>query len=127
MNKVMLTIRKGLVKFADIDFVRTAIEEQADLTAFKEKPSLQVLAGIFLICLSFLLGWPAVAACGVVALKLHEPLIAVIGGPLVYGLSHLVFLLGMYFSGAKYTVIFFRWLSRVTAEKLLSRIPPNPS
>jgi hypothetical protein len=127
MHKMMLIIRKGLVRFADIDFVRTAIEEKADLKAFGEKPSLQVIAGVFLICSSFILGWPAVAACGVVALKLHEPLIAVIGGPLIYGLSHLVFLLGMYFSGAKYTLIFFRWLSRASVEKLLALIPPEPS
>jgi len=122
-----LNIRKGLIRFAAIDFVRKAIEEEADLTAFKEKPSLQVLAGVFLICFSFLLGWPAVALCGIAALKLHEPMIAVIGGPLVYGLSHLVFLLGMYFSGAKFTLIFLRWLSRVTVEKLFALIPPEPS
>ena len=112
-------MRHVVLKIADIDFVRASIEERADLSAFKERPSVQVLTGVFLICLSFLLGWPAVAVSGVLALKLEEPLIAVIGGPLIYGLSHLVFLLGMYFSGARYTVIFFRWLSRVTAEKLL--------
>lgn len=127
MNKMVFCIRKGLVRLADVEFVRNAIKDQADLTAFKGKPSLQVLVGVFLICFSFLLGWPAVAVCGVAALKLDEPLIAVIGGPLVYGLSHLVFLLGMYFSGAKYTLIFFRWLSRVTVEKLLASMPPEPS
>ena len=112
--------RQMVLKIADIDFVRSSIEERADLSAFKEKPSLQVITGVFLICLSSLLGWPAVAVSGVLAIKLEEPLIALIGGPLVYGLSHLIFLLGMYFSGARYTVIFFRWLSRVTVEKLLA-------
>jgi hypothetical protein len=112
--------RQIVLKIADIDFVRESIEEQADLSAFKEKPSLQVITGVFLICLSSLLGWPAVAASGVLAVKFEEPLIAVIGGPLIYGLSHLIFLLGMYFSGGRYTVIFFRWLSRVTVEKLLA-------
>ena len=111
--------RQMVLKIADIDFVRSSIEERADLSAFKEKPSLQVITGVFFICLSSLLGWPAVAVSGALAVKLKEPLIAVIGGPLVYGLSHLVFLLGMYFSGARYTVIFFRWFSRVTVEKLL--------
>lgn len=112
--------RQLILKIADIDFVRESIEDRADLSAFKEKPSLQVITGVFLICLSFLLGWPAVAVSGVLAVMLEEPLVAVIGGPLVYGLSHLVFLLGMYFSGARYTVIFFRWFSRVTVEKLLA-------
>lgn len=96
-----------------------------DLSAFKEKPSLQVITGVFLICLGSLLGWPAVAFLGVLAVKFNEPLLAVIGGPLVYGFSHLVFMLGMYFSGVKYTIIFFRWLSRVTVEKLSSWVNPE--
>ena len=38
---------------------------------------------------------------------------------MVYGLSHLVFLAGMYLSGAEYTAIFLRWLTRVSVERLL--------
>lgn len=111
---------KIVIKIANTAFVRTAIEEQADLSAFKEKPSLAVITGIVLIITSSLLGWPAVALAGIVAIKMNEPLIAIIGGPLVYGFSHLVFLLGMYFSGAKYSLIFSRWLVRVIMEKLLT-------
>lgn len=112
--------KKIILKIANTSFVRTAIEEQADLSTFKEKPSLAVITGIVLIVISSLLGWPAVAVAGIIAVKLNEPLIAVIGGPLVYGFSHLVFLLGMYFSGAKYSLIFSRWLVRVIMEKLLA-------
>jgi hypothetical protein len=43
-----------------------------------------------------------------------------VGGPLTYGLSHLVFLLGMYLCGAVYSLIFLRWLTRVSMEKLLA-------
>ncbi len=115
MQKRIKTLIK---KIAATEFVRTAIEEQADLSAFKEKPSLQVIVGVLLICIASLLGWPAVAVLGVLAVKFNEPLLVVIGGPLVYGFSHLVFMFGMYFSGVKYTIIFFRWLSRVTVEKI---------
>jgi hypothetical protein len=113
-------IKHIILKTAEKDFVRRAIAEQADLSSFKEKPSFLVISGIFVICLSFVLGWPAVAALGALAVKLDKPMIAVIGGPLTYGLSHLVFLFGMYLSGGKYTLIFFRWLTRVTMEKLLT-------
>ncbi len=112
--------RKTLLKIANTSFVQSAIDEQADLSAFKEKPSLAVITGVLLIIIASLLGWPAVAVLGIIAIKLSEPLIAVIGGPLVYGFSHLVFLLGMYFSGAEYSVIFARWLVRVVMEKLLA-------
>ena len=123
MNKMISILTKILVRIAALDFVRTAIEDKADLMEFKEKPSLQVIAGVFLISFSFVMAWPVITVLGVVAIQLKEPLILVIGGPLTYGLSHLVFMAGMYFSGAKYTVIFFRWLSRVLVEQLLSWIP----
>ena len=112
--------RRLLHKIAATPFVRSSIEERADLSPFKEKPSLAVITGVVLIIIASLLGWPAVTLLGLIALELGEPLIAVIGGPLVYGLSHLVFLVGMYFSGAEYSVIFCRWLTRVIMERLLA-------
>ena len=101
-----------------IQFVSTAVSEQADLSAFHKKPSLLIILGLLTIGLSYLIGWPAVAGLGIVAIKLNQPLIAIIGGPLTYGLSHLVFILGMYLAGAEYTIIFLRWLSRIGVEKL---------
>lgn len=106
-------------KAAGTDFVRRAIAEKADLSAFKEKPTPRIISGVSLIGISYILGWPAVIGLGVVAAYLKKPLIAVIGGPLVYGFSHLVFLLGMYLAGARYSLIFFRWAARVAVEKML--------
>ena len=113
-------IRQCIVKISSTDYVRSVIEEKADLAAFKQKPTPAVLAGVFAIILSFIMGWPAVAALGILSVKLHNPWIFAAGGPLTYGLSHLVFLLGMYLSGAVYSLIFFRWLTRVSMEKLLA-------
>ena len=56
-----------------------------------------------------------------VAVYFEEPLIAAIGGPLVYAFSHLVFLLGMYLAGAEYTWIFLRWATRAAMLKLLRK------
>ena len=113
-------IRQSIFKINDLDFGRSAIVEKTDLAAFKEKPTPQVLAGVFAISFSFLLGWPAIAALGILSVKLQNPWLVAVGGPLTYGLSHLVFLLGMYLSGAKYSVIFLRWLTKVSMEKLLA-------
>jgi len=112
-------IRQNIIKFGATDYVRSAIADQADLSAFKGKPTPVVLVGVFAIGFSFVIGWPAVAAMGVLAVKLHNPWIAAVGGPLTYGLSHLVFLLGMYLSGAVYSLIFLRWLTRISMEKML--------
>lgn len=106
-------------RLAEKEFIRKAMDEQADLTAFKEKPSLRIIAGVAAILFSYIIGWPAVALVGIIAAKLHEPWLAAIGCPLIYGLSHIVFLLGMYLAGATYSMIFLRWLTRVGMEKLL--------
>jgi hypothetical protein len=113
-------IRRSIHKIAATDFVRSAIAEQADLSAFKEKPSLRIIAGVFAIAFSYVIGWPAIAGLGILAAKCRQPLIVVIGGPVAYGLSHLVFLLGMYLAGAVYSLIFLRWITRITMEKLLA-------
>ena len=113
-------IRRFVLHLAQKDFVRKAMDEEADLSAFKKKPSLRIIAGVSAILFSYIIGWPAVALIGVIAAKLHEPWLAAIGCPLIYGLSHVVFLLGMYLAGATYSMIFLRWLTRVGVEKLLA-------
>jgi hypothetical protein len=115
-------LRKIIHRVAATKFIRAIMEERADLSAFKEKPTLRVIAGLFAIGFSYIIGWPAVAAFGLLSVRLEEPLIVVIGGSLAYGLSHLIFLLGMYLCGAFYSLIFFRWMIRVSMEKLLALV-----
>ena len=113
-------LERMILYFSATAFVRSSIEKRATLDAFKEKPTLTVLAGVFAIAVSFPLGWPSVAALGILSIKLQTPWIVVIGGPLIYGFSHLVFLLGMYLSGTVYSLIFCRWLTRITMERALA-------
>ncbi|MFC1856855.1 hypothetical protein ACFL9U_02375 [Thermodesulfobacteriota bacterium] len=108
-------------RIAETDYVRSAIKDKADLGSFKKKPSTRILLGISALVISYIIGWPAVSALGTISIYMKQPLIVVVGGPLTYGLSHLVFLLGMYLAGADYTKIFLRWATRVTVEKLLDK------
>lgn len=71
---------------------------------YKKPPPVRVMVGLFLILLSYVIGWPAVGALGLVALYTGKPLILAVGGPLVYGLSHLMFLIGMYYAGKDYAM-----------------------
>ena len=105
-------------RLAETDFVRKAIEERADLSAFREKPSFRVLLGVFAIGFSYVIGWPAISALTALSVYFGEPLLALVGGPVMYGLSHLVFMAGMVLSGAKYSAIFMRWATRMLVEKL---------
>lgn len=112
---------KILIKIAGTHFVRAAMEDQADLSAFRQRPTPRMMVGISAIGISYIIGWPAVGLLGMVSLHLQEPLIVAIGGPVTYGLSHLVFILGMYLAGAEYARVFFRWATRVAVEKLTGR------
>ncbi len=118
MKRIM---EKILIKIAGTRFVRTAMEDQADLSAFRQRPTPRMMVGISAIGISYIIGWPAVGLLGMVSLHLQEPLIVAIGGPVTYGLSHLVFILGMYLAGAEYARVFFRWATRVAVEKLTGR------
>ena len=115
----MPMIKKIAKRVAQTKFASKAINEGADLRAFKEKLSARTLFGIFLMGVSYIIGWPAIGFLAGLSLYWHQPLIIVIGGPLLFGLAHLVFLAGMYLAGGKYIMVFFRWATRVTLEKLM--------
>ena len=108
-------------RISETRYVRSAIEDKADLSAFKEKPSIRVIAGVSAICFSYVIGWPAISALGAFAIYVDRPWLIAVGGPVLYGLSHLVFLLGMYLAGYDYTKIFLRWATRVVVQKWLGK------
>jgi hypothetical protein len=111
---------KGLARrISNIDYVRSAIDDQADLSTFKEKPTPRVIWGLVIVGISYLIGWPLIAALGIIAAYAGAPLILVIGGPVAYVMSHLVFILGACLAGAKYARTFFRWATRVAVEKVM--------
>ncbi len=114
-----MEFKKIIRKISETPYVQSAVKEKADLSAFKERPNLRIIMGLIAIGVSYIIGWPGVSFMGFLAAYFHEPMILVVGGPLIYGLSHLVFLLGMYLAGAKYTRIFMKWATRMAVEKFL--------
>lgn len=110
--------RRILQKISQTDFAQKAVRDQADLSAFRKRPTPRIILGVSAILFSYVMGWPAVSALGALSIYFREPLVVAIGGPVTYGLSHLVFLAGMYLAGAKYTKIFLRWATRVALERL---------
>ncbi len=116
-------MQKLVVKLAAVPFIRKALAENADLSAFKGKPSLEVVLGVSAILISYVICWPLIALLSAAAVYYQKPAIIVVGGPSAYVLSHLVFMLGMYLAGAHYSLIFLRWLTRVTMLKLFKRYP----
>lgn len=105
-------------KVSQTAYVRSAIEDQANLDCFKEKPTTRMIWGLVIIGISYTIGWPVIGLLGILAVYWSQPLLVAIGGPLVYGLSHLTFILGAWLAGADHAKAFFRWAIRVTILKL---------
>jgi hypothetical protein len=89
------TIKKLANRIAQTKFAGSAINEGADLSAFKEKLTAKSFFGMFLMCFSYILGLPAVGLIGALSIYWHKPLLIIIGGPLLMVIAHLVFLAGM--------------------------------
>jgi hypothetical protein len=110
---------KSLVhRLSQTAYVRSAIEEQANLDCFKEKPTPRMMWGLVLICTSYTIGWPVVGLLGILAVYWGRPWLLAVGGPLVYGLSHLVFIFGAWLAGVDHAKAFFRWAIRAAILKL---------
>lgn len=118
-----MSIRRVIGRpFSRIPYVRRAILEGADLKAFRKRPSARLVTGITLIAVSFLLGWPAVAVAGCLAVEQRNAWIFFIGGPTVYAVSWVVWGLGMLVAGRdslKYANLFTRWTVRKVVEWFL--------
>ena len=99
-------------------YVRSAIEDQAGLDSFRQKPTPRMIWGLVIIGISYAIGWPVIGLLGVVAFHLDKPMLVVIGGPVTYATSHLTFILGAWLAGADHAKAFFRWATRVTVLKL---------
>jgi hypothetical protein len=103
-------------------FIQKIMEKPADLSEFKERPTPRLITGLVLMVLSFVLGWPAVFAFGFLAVWLQEPLIAVIGCPLTYGLSYVVFIVGALLAQAPH---YLGILTRYALQSFLKKILPE--
>ena len=100
-------------------FIQKILENPADLSEFKERMTPRLITGLILMVLSFIIGWPAVAALSVLAVWFKEPLIAVIGCPTTYALSYVVFIIGAWLSRAPH---YMGILARYTLQSFLRKL-----
>lgn len=96
-------------RLAETKFGKRALTPLDEPSLFKQKPSPRVLCGLVLTGLSLVLMWPAVGVCGYLAVSMDEPLIIVIGGPVIFGLVHLMFAVGVYLAGGNYAMAALLW------------------
>lgn len=130
-GNVLRIIKKAALYFARKEFCRNAINECADLKVIKQKHTLPVIIGLFLIVLSFIIVIPSFFIIGLIAAEMKKPMVGVIGIPLAYGFSWLMTMLGMYLTGPEYAKALGKWVVRVILEKILGdeakKVASNPN
>ncbi|MEN6469143.1 MAG: hypothetical protein ABFD45_09375 [Smithella sp.] len=115
----MNIIKKSAVYFACKPYCKAAIEDRADLSAIREKPTPSMIIGLILVAFSYAIGMPTVLALGVYAASIRRPLLGVIGGAVIYALSTILFFIGIKMAGKKYFQVLCRWVVRVALTKIL--------
>ncbi len=115
----MQLVKKAARYFAQKKYCRTVIATQADLSAFQKKPTFSMIMGTLLIILSYVIGLPAVVFLAALAVWMRKPLIGIIGGPLIYAISMVVFVIGIRMAGLKHIKAFCAWITRAVLEKIL--------
>jgi hypothetical protein len=113
-------IRKKITSyFSKKPYIQKIMETPADLSEFKERPTPRLIAGLIFMVLSFMMGWPAIAALSFLAVWWQEPLIFVIGGPLAYVLSCVVFFIGAWMARAPH---YLNTLTRYALQSFIKKI-----
>ena len=120
MKGSVFMIQKKISQYLNENkFIQEIMGKPADLSEFKERPTPRLIAGLILMVLSFIMGWPAIFALSFLAVWFQEPLILVIGGPLAYALSCVVFLIGAWLARAPH---YMSTLARYSLQFFLKKI-----
>ena len=98
-------------------FARRAVKECADLSLFKQRPSARMIFGLACIAISYIICWPLISALSLFAIYIREPLLIVIGSPVIWTVAHFMCMFGMYLAGADYSKAFAKYLVRIFVEK----------
>ncbi len=108
-------------KVARTRLIRKALQNPVDLEIFKKKPSVRFLIGIFFVGISYIIGWPLISLLGFFAIYFKKPLLFAIGSPITYGVSHLVFMFGIFIAG-KDTIVYMNVFAQWSFTRLIKRL-----
>jgi hypothetical protein len=80
-------------------FCRRAVAEAAAPGFQTPKLTPRFRIGLAVLAFSYLLAWPLIGFLGILAVRGSRPALVTIGGPIAYGVSTVVFFLGIFLSG----------------------------
>lgn len=115
----MMIKKKPGEYLAGLKFIRKILDSPVDLSEFKQRPTPRLIGGLGIMALSYVIGWPIIFVLSILAVSFHEPLIFVIGGPLAYAASCVVFLIGAWMARAPH---YMNTLTRYALQSLLKKL-----
>jgi hypothetical protein len=104
-------------RLARTKFGQKALTQADGLNILEQKPTHRVYGGLALMALSYLAGLPALAFLSYLSVKKSLPLIIAIGGPVVFGLVHIMFGIGVYLAGQNYAMEALLWATKRFLKK----------
>jgi uncharacterized RDD family membrane protein YckC len=93
-----------------------AIGRSEDLRVPERKPSGRALAGVILMCCSYIVGWPAVALIGALSIDRGDLAVAALA-PVLVVLAHVLFAIGVFLSGGARVGAILRRATRSVVDK----------
>ena len=109
-----------------IPYIRSAMNEKAVLETMMGASKVRIYIGIGLMCFSYVICWPFIGLLGMLSFQTKSPWLISIGGPLLYGFSHLMFLTGVYLAGMQHAKRMARQATRKLILKLQGALVPSP-
>lgn len=108
-------------KLAGTRLIRKVLNEPVDVELLKKRPSVRFFIGLGIIALSYLLAWPVIGLLGIIAVRRHKPGLFALGSPIAYGVSTLVFLLGVWLAG-KDALAYMRASGRLLMRRIFKDV-----
>ena len=99
-------------RLARTKFGQKALTQRDELGILKQKLTTRVYGGLALMALSYLTGLPALAFLSYLSMKMSKPMIIAVGGPIVFGLVHIMFGVGVYLAGHNYAMEALLWATK---------------
>ena len=104
-------------RLARTKFGQKALTQSDGLGILKAKPTARFYGGLALMAFSYLAGLPALAFLSYLSVKMSKAMIIAVGGPIVFGLVHIMFAVGVYLAGKNYAMKALLWATRRFLEK----------
>ncbi len=113
----MLTLGSMARRLARTRFGQRALTRPDGLGILERKPTVRVYGGVALMAISVLTGLPSLALLSYLSVRMSDPRIIAIGGPVSFVAVHVMFGAGVYLAGQNYASQALLWATKRFLQK----------